>query len=122
MKKKILVVDDETYISLMVSGRLKANGFEVVTANDGQMGYEKTLAEKPDLVLLDIMMPGVDGYECLRMIKTNAETAAIPVMMLSAKAQQADLAKAREVGASGFITKPFKADEMLAQIREVLAV
>ena len=106
-KGKILVVDDEIYIVHILDFSLGMEGYEVVTALDGEQALEKARAEKPDLIVLDIMMPKLDGYETCKRLKADAETQDIPVILLSAKGRNIDQKVGFEVGADDYVTKPF---------------
>jgi two-component system alkaline phosphatase synthesis response regulator PhoP len=109
---KILVVDDEENIRKLVKYNLILDGFEVVLAVDGKDGLEKAVSEKPDLILLDIMMPEIDGLEVCSRLKKNPDTRDIPIFMLSAKGQMQDLEDAYEIGADNYITKPFDVEKL----------
>jgi two-component system, OmpR family, alkaline phosphatase synthesis response regulator PhoP len=109
---KILVVDDEENIRKLVNYNLLLDGYDVVMAVDGKEGLEKAVSEKPDLILLDIMMPEIDGLEVCSRLKKNPETRHIPIFMLSAKGQMQDLEDAFEVGADNYITKPFDVSKL----------
>ena len=120
MKKKILVVDDEALLVDLVKIRLEANNYEVVAAYDGVEGLEKARNEKPDLVLLDIAMPFMDGYQTLQKLKENAQTKPIPVIMLTAKSQVDDVTKVADLGAVDYIVKPFNPATFLEKIHKAL--
>lgn len=120
MGKKILLVDDEPGILIMVANRLKANGYEVLSAKDGQMGLEMAKMEKPDLIILDIMLPKMDGYRVCSFLKKDSRYAKIPIVMFTAKAQHRDMELGNEVGADAYIVKPFDAQVLLAKIEELL--
>ncbi|HAE86392.1 TPA: two-component system response regulator [Candidatus Marinimicrobia bacterium] len=109
---KILVVDDEENIRKLVNYNLILDGYDVILAVDGKEGLEKAIQEKPDLILLDIMMPEMDGLEVCSRLKKNPETRDIPIFMLSAKGQMQDLEDAFDVGADNYITKPFDVDKL----------
>ncbi len=109
---KILVVDDEENIRKLVNYNLILDGYDVIMAVDGKEGLEKAIQEKPDLILLDIMMPEMDGLEVCSRLKKNPETRDIPIFMLSAKGQMQDLEDAFDVGADNYITKPFDVDKL----------
>ncbi len=109
---KILVVDDEENIRKLVNYNLLLDGYDVAMAVDGKEGLEKAISEKPDLILLDIMMPEIDGLEVCSRLKKNPETRDIPVFMLSAKGQMQDLEDAFAVGADNYITKPFDVSKL----------
>ena len=117
---RILAVDDEPHILKLVSFSLKSGGFDVMEASDGLSAIDMAEKEQPDLILLDVMMPALDGYEACRRLKANPATADIPVVMLSAKSQQAEQAVGRDAGAMDYICKPFTPKELVAQVRELL--
>ena len=104
---RILIVDDDPRLLHIVAMYLGIEGYEVSTAENGEDGLAKVEARAPDLVILDIMMPGMDGIEMCRRIRTNPETAAIPVLMFSALSGDEDVERARHAGANHLITKPF---------------
>ncbi|MDK2977061.1 MAG: two-component system, OmpR family, alkaline phosphatase synthesis response regulator PhoP [Candidatus Marinimicrobia bacterium] len=109
---KILLVDDEENIRKLVHYNLILDGYDVIMAVNGKEGLEKAIQEKPDLILLDIMMPEMDGLEVCSRLKKNPETRDIPIFMLSAKGQMQDLEDAYDVGADNYITKPFDVDKL----------
>ncbi len=117
---RILAVDDEPHILKLVSFSLRAQGFEVLEATDGLSAVEIAQAEHPDLILLDVMMPALDGYEACRRIKANPATSDIPVVMLSAKSQKTEQAAGVEAGALDYICKPFTPKDLVAQVRGFL--
>jgi two-component system alkaline phosphatase synthesis response regulator PhoP len=117
---KILVVDDEVYILHILDFSLGAEGFEVITANNGELAIEKAKQEKPDLIVLDIMMPVLDGYETCRRLKREAETKNIPVVLLTAKGRDVDKRLGYEVGAVDYIVKPFSPNRLIERIQEIL--
>ena len=119
-KRKILVVEDEAELTGAIRIRLEQAGYEVLTAYDGQEGLEKARAENPDLIVLDLMLPKIDGYKVCRMLKFDEKYKKIPVVMLTARAQERDEDLGYEVGADAFITKPFKYQVLLAKIAELL--
>lgn len=120
--KKILVVDDEVYILHILDFSLGAEGYEVITAADGEEAIEKARVEKPDLVVLDIMMPKVDGFEACRRLKASPETSGIPVILLTAKGREVDRQMGMEVGADGYIVKPFSPTKLIEKIGSFLSV
>jgi DNA-binding response OmpR family regulator len=123
MAKKILLIDDDVKILKLVEIRLKAYGFEVVSAASGTQGLEKAKSEGPDVILLDIMMPDMDGYEVMEKLKKDEDTKAIPVIMLTAKREIDDIVKSMSgYGAVGYISKPFSAPELLKKINNALVV
>lgn len=119
-KKKILLVDDEKDLVEMVSFRLQASGYEIITAYDGQEALEKAKKEKPDLIILDLMLPKMDGYKVCGLLKTDARYNKIPIIMFTAMAQDSDKQMGQEVGADAYITKPFEPQVLLEKIRELL--
>jgi DNA-binding response OmpR family regulator len=121
-KKKILVIDDEMALQMGVAIRLQASGFEVLTASDGQEGLEKARKETPDLILLDLMLPKLDGYKVCRMLKFDANYKNIPIIMLTARAQDVDKSMGAEVGVNAYMTKPFDHRELLEKIKELLNI
>jgi len=120
MAKKILLVDDEPHIITMLENRMKHAGYEVITACDGQDALTKAQKEKPDLIILDLMLPKLDGYKVCRMLKFDEKYKHIPIIMLSARAQEADKKMGETVGADGFVTKPFEPQVLLGKIKDLL--
>jgi two-component system alkaline phosphatase synthesis response regulator PhoP len=119
-KKKILVVEDEAELTGAIQIRLEQAGYEVLIAYDGQEALEKARTENPDLIVLDLMLPKIDGYKVCRLLKFDEKYKKIPVVMLTARAQEKDENLGYEVGADAFITKPFKYQVLLAKITELL--
>ncbi len=119
-KGKILVVDDEVYILHILEFSLGAEGFEVITANNGEIAVEKAIQEKPDLIVLDIMMPGLDGYETCRRLKREPETKHIPVILLTAKGRDSDKRLGFEVGAIDYVVKPFSPNRLIGRVEEII--
>lgn len=119
MPKKILAVDDERHIVRLVEVNLQRAGYEVVTAYDGREALEKVQSENPDLVVLDVMMPYMDGFEVLKNLKADPKTAEIPVIMLTAKAQDADVFKGWQSGVDCYLTKPFNPMELLTFVKRI---
>jgi DNA-binding response OmpR family regulator len=119
-KKKILVVEDEAELTRAIQIRLEQAGYEVLIAYDGKEALEKAREENPDLIVLDLMLPKIDGYKVCRMLKFDEKYKKIPVVMLTARAQEKDEDLGYEVGADVFITKPFKYQVLLTKIRELL--
>ena len=118
--KRILVVDDEEDIVKLVKMYLEYHHYEVITAKDGQEGLEKVKTEKPDLIVLDLMLPKMNGYKVCGLLKKDTRYAKIPVVMFTAKAQEKDVKLGQEVGADAYITKPFEPEVLLAKIKELL--
>jgi phosphate regulon transcriptional regulator PhoB len=118
--KKILVADDEKDIVELVAYNLQNEGFSVIKVFDGRSAWETTKSQRPDLVMLDLMMPEIPGMDVCRMIRSNKETAEIPVIMLTAKTGQIDKIIGLEMGADDYITKPFHVRELIARVKSVL--
>jgi len=119
-KGKILVVDDEIYIVHILDFSLGMEGYQVITALDGEQGLEKAQTERPDLIVLDIMMPKLDGYETCKALKADPATRGIPVILLSAKGRNMDQKVGFEVGADDYITKPFSPRKLVERINAIL--
>src|SRR4051794_19425475 len=119
MAKKILAVDDERHIVRLVEVNRQRAGYNVVTAFDGKEALEKVKSEKPDLVVLDVMMPYMDGFEVLKNLKADPSTAEIPVIMLTAKAQDADVFRGWQSGVDCYLTKPFNPMELLTFVKRI---
>ena len=119
-KPRILLVDDEPSIVMMVGKRLEVSGFDVVIARDGAEGLQKAQTESPDLIILDLMLPKMNGYEVCTTLKQDSRYRNIPIVLFTAKAQQKDEDLGRQCGADGYLRKPFKAEELLGQIRILL--
>lgn len=117
---KILVVEDEENIRQLLRYNLEKEGFQILEANDGLLGIKIALIEKPELVILDLMLPGADGLEVCRTLKKNMGTAAIPIIMLTAKAEEIDKVIGLELGADDYMTKPFSPRELVARVKAVL--
>jgi two-component system alkaline phosphatase synthesis response regulator PhoP len=119
MPKKILAVDDEKHIVRLVEINLIKEGFEVMTATNGREALESVAAKRPDLIVMDVMMPEMDGFAALKKLKENPETADIPVIMLTAKAQDADVFKGWQSGADLYLTKPFNPSELITFVQRI---
>jgi phosphate regulon transcriptional regulator PhoB len=120
MKTKILVVDDEKDILELITYNLQKEGFYVEVSPDGEDALEKIRSDRFDLVLLDLMLPGMQGMEICRNLKSGDDTASIPIIMLTAKSEELDKVLGLEMGADDYITKPFSPRELVARIRAVL--
>ncbi len=118
--KKILVVDDEKDIVDLIAYNLDREGFAVVRAFNGQAAWDKVRAEKPDLVVLDLMLPGMSGLEICKRIRGDAMTRNLPVIMLTARTDPVDIVLGLELGADDYVTKPFGVRELVARVRAVL--
>jgi two-component system alkaline phosphatase synthesis response regulator PhoP len=119
-KGKILIVDDENYILHILDFSLGAEGYEVITAEDGEEAVRKTKEERPDLVVLDVMMPKVDGFDACRAIKRDPELSGTPVILLSAKGRDIDQKQGYEAGADDYITKPFSPGRLVDRVHGLL--
>ena len=119
-RKRILVVDDEIYIVHILEFTLTMEGYEVLTAADGEEALRRLEQDRPDLVVLDIMMPKVDGYEVLRRIRADEEFRQLPVILLSAKGRPVDRETGLEIGADDYIVKPFSPRRLLEKIQDLL--
>lgn len=117
--KHILAVDDERYIRRLVEVNLQRAGYRVSTAEDGQEALERIQSERPDMVVLDVMMPRQDGFAVLKTLKSDPSTADIPIVMLTAKAQDADIFRGWQSGADCYLTKPFNPMELLAFVKRI---
>ena len=114
MGKKILIVDDEKNIVDILKFNLKKDGFDTIEAYDGEQALNLALSEKPDLILLDIMLPKMDGFTVCRKIRQTMET---PILMLTAKEEEVDKVLGLELGADDYITKPFSPRELIARVK-----
>jgi len=120
MAKKILVADDEPDVVKVLSMRLKAHNYEVIAAFDGLQAVREAYKERPDLILLDIMMPLGDGYTVFENLKRSAQIRLIPVIFISALPPRQVQQKVEELGAQGFITKPFDSKALVAEVKKIL--
>jgi len=120
MAKKIVLAEDEPQIARLIEFKLKKEGYEVTWKENGEEALKAIKADKPDLILLDVMMPVMDGYEVLRRLKEDESLKNIPVIMLTARAQERDVVKGIDLGAEDYITKPFHPAELLARVKRIL--
>ena len=111
--KRILIADDDPVILRLIQVNLELEGYQVLLANNGQEAVDTAIKETPDFVILDIMMPRLDGYQACEQLKASDVTKAIPVIFLSAKAQQGDVEKGKSFGVVDYLTKPFDPSELL---------
>jgi len=118
-KKKILIADDEPNIRSLVS-RMLGKDYIVIEATNGEEAIDIAKRQEPDLILMDLMMPKMDGYNACSSIKTDQATKGIPVVMLTGVTHELNKSFAREMGADGYLSKPFSADELLRQVKQVL--
>ena len=119
-KRRILIVDDEKDLVDTLTFRLEANNYEVIAAYDGQEGLDKARKEKPDLIILDLMLPKMDGYKVCAMLKRDQRYMKIPIVMFTARAQESDEKLGKEVGVDAYITKPFEPQVLLGKMEELL--
>ena len=119
-KEKILVVDDEEDILELIRHNLAREGYRIVCAATGESALTKSNNEKPDLIVLDLMLPGIDGLQVARRLKDDVRTRHIPIIMLTAKGEEADVVTGLELGADDYITKPFSPRVLIARIRAVI--
>lgn len=120
MAKKILIVDDEKDLVETLTFRFEAAGYQVIAAYDGMEGLDKVKKDRPDLIILDVMMPKMDGYTVCRMLKFSETTKGIPIIMLTARGQDQDKALGKGVGADHYMTKPFEGSDLAKLIKQVL--
>ncbi|OGR79372.1 MAG: DNA-binding response regulator [Elusimicrobia bacterium GWC2_64_44] len=120
MNEKILVVEDERDIARMIEYNLKKEGYRTVLVHDGSFAALTAAKEKPALILLDLMLPGLDGLEVCRRLKADAKTSAIPIIMLTAKGEESDKVLGLGLGADDYVTKPFGLKELMARVQAVL--
>lgn len=119
--KKVLIADDKPEVVELVRVTLEGEDYQVIDAFDGEEALRKTTKEKPDLIILDVVMPKMDGYEVLGNIKKDPKTKDIPVIMLSAKGQKLDREKGMKLGAIDYIVKPFSPSDLLGKLEKILA-
>lgn len=119
-RRKILLVEDDPDIARGLAIRLKGRGFDVVAAQDATVAMTMAIRERPDLVIMDIGLPGGDGHMVMDRLGRNTRTAMIPVIFLTARAQESDMKRALDQGAAGYLTKPYRAEELISMIESVL--
>jgi DNA-binding response OmpR family regulator len=117
---KVLVVDDEEYIQHILNFSFGAEGYDVVTAADGEEGIKKAKSEKPDIIVLDIMMPKMDGYEACKRLKTDPNTKSIPVILLTAKGREVDRKLGSQAGADDYVVKPFSPGRLIERVEGMM--
>ncbi|TMI22203.1 MAG: response regulator, partial [Betaproteobacteria bacterium] len=122
MSGRILVVDDQRAIAEMMTGVLQGRGYEVLTAFDGETALRQVHAERPDLVVSDILMPGMDGYELCRRVRSDPLTALLPIVLVTSLDPQAERINGLEAGADDFLSKPVNWDELFARVKSLLRV
>jgi CheY-like chemotaxis protein len=119
MPLRVLVVEDDDVIRALISVNLELEGFEVVPAVDGVEALEKVIDANPDVITLDVMMPRLDGWATMERLRDNPATAKTKILLLSARAQDADLQRGEQLGADAYLTKPFDPDELVAVVRRL---
>lgn len=120
MTKRILVVEDDPNTVRLISYTLEQEGYEVLTASNGIEGLKKAQEEEPELLVLDVMLPGLDGFEVCHRLRSEPRTAALPILMLSAKAQETDIATGIKMGADDYLAKPADPLEVVEKVRTLL--
>jgi len=121
MDKKILVIEDDPASLRLMVYTLQHEGYQVITAANGLEGLRKALKEKPDLLILDVMLPGIDGFEVCHRLRAESQTAHLPILMLSGKAQEIDKDTGLKVGADDYVTKPVSPSETASRVKALLA-
>ena len=119
--KRILIIEDDPSVLRAISYMLGKEGYDVLTALNGLAGLRKAKEENPDLLILDVMLPGIDGFEVCHRLRAESQTAQLPILMLSAKGQEADMSTGLEVGANEYLTKPVERSVLLSKIEALLA-
>ncbi|HEU4385040.1 MAG TPA: response regulator [Anaeromyxobacteraceae bacterium] len=119
-RKKILLVDDSSTVLLMEKMILSKSPYELVTASDGQAGFDKAIAEKPDLILLDVVMPRMDGFEVCRRLRERDETRGVPVIMVTTRGELGSVETGYQSGCTDYITKPINGLELLSKVKNYL--
>jgi DNA-binding response OmpR family regulator len=122
MTKRILIVDDEPNIVVSLEFLMKREGFEVAVATDGEAALKSVEEKKPDLVLLDIMLPKKNGFEVCQAIRANPDWQAVKIVMLTAKGRDTEVAKGTALGADAYMTKPFSTKDLIVQVRQMLDI
>lgn len=119
-KRKILIIEDDEDILELIRYNLAREGYDIIAAADGDQGFEKAKSENPALILLDLMLPGMDGLEVCRLLKYNRSTGEIPIIMVTAKGEETDIVTGLELGADDYVTKPFAPKVLVARVRACL--
>src|SRR5438034_6642174 len=120
MASKVLIVEDEQGIVHLLRARLEPEGFQVIAAYDGEAGLRAVTEARPDLVILDLTLPGLDGFEICRRIRRQPETARLPILVLSGRTEEVDKVVMLELGADDYVTKPFNTKELVARVKTLL--
>lgn len=122
MSKKVLIADDEPNIVISLEFLLRREGFDVLVAVDGEEALAKARTERPDLVLLDVMMPKINGFDVCQALRADRELDGMRILMLSAKGRETEVSKGLGLGADAYITKPFSTKELVLQVRSLLGI
>ncbi|MCM8594509.1 response regulator transcription factor [Accumulibacter sp.] len=122
MSKKILIADDEQNIVISIEFLLRREGFEVLVAGDGEEALAKVRTERPDVVLLDVMMPKMNGFDVCQALRADPDLGGTRILMLTAKGRDTEISKGLGLGADGYMTKPFSTKELLAEVRKLLGI
>ena len=122
MTYRVLIADDEPNIVISLEFLMKREGYEVSVARDGQTALDAIVRDRPDLVLLDVMMPGKSGFDICQAVRADESLATVKILMLTAKGRDTDLAKGTALGADAYMTKPFSTKELAARVRELLGI
>src|SRR5438128_12645690 len=120
MASKVLIVEDEQGVVHLLRARLEREGFQVIAAYDGQAGLRAVTEARPDLLILDLTLPGLDGFEICRRIRRQPETARLPILVLSGRTEEVDKVVLLELGADDYVTKPFSPKELVARVKTLL--
>lgn len=121
MSKKVLIIEDDLSAARLTEYTLEQAGYEVITAYDGFDGLDKAVTECPDLIILDVMLPGLDGYEVCRQLRQESETATLPILIISAKARDDDRDIGLRVGADAYIAKPVDPSVIIQKVEDILS-
>ena len=118
---KVLVADDEPDVRELVSYRLSRSGYAVIEARDGEEAHRLAIESLPDCAVIDVMMPKIDGYEVTRLLRSDERTRSVPILLLTARAQESDIQTGFSAGADDYLKKPFNPDELVARVRAMLS-
>ncbi len=118
---KVLVADDEPDVRELVSYRLSRSGYAVIEARDGEEAHRLAIESPPDCAVIDVMMPKIDGYEVTRLLRSDERTRSVPILLLTARAQESDIQTGFSAGADDYLKKPFNPDELVARVRAMLS-
>ena len=119
-KKKILLVEDEMDLMAALRQRLEESDYDVITASDGAEGFESAKRDRPDLIILDLMLPKMDGYKVCGLLKKDSRYAKTPIIIFSARGQESDIRLGREMGADAYVTKPFDPEALMEQVQKMI--